>query len=287
MKRYVLEIFLSFLLTGCNTATFDGVPASKKAAAKAGKDAGADAGEGGPGGGSADSPDAGSQGKDDQEDSGNHGARDLEDSSGAGGSDEHDDEAGGSGNGGIDGDGDSTEGDDLVTEDGMISDRCDRPEGTESSQTTLRGEDVPGNGFLGGPDKGKPFGGDFDDFALTLSGPMIVEKDSNGAQGRIGSRSKGKISVSYSRGTTDCSHLFRFKWRKCPNKDSTVVKSAELDVGRGESGQLELDVPASKLFLDIELATTASSTKKFGGCPLPTTVTTALYGGGPVLVLIP
>lgn len=285
MNRYLIEILMILILTGCNTATFDGVPAARKGGSEAdkggkssAKDGGSDGHDAGDGGG-----DGGGQG--DLADSGNAGTADQADASGGGRSDETDGDAA-NGSGGIDGDGDQA-GDGLVTEDGEISDRCDRPEGEDSNQTTLKGEDVPGNGFLGGPDKGKPFGGDFDDFTLTLAGPLILEKDSNGAQGRIGSRSKGRVAVSYSRGTTDCSHLFRFKWRKCPNKDSTVVKTAELDVGRGDSGQLQLEIPASKLFLDVELATSASSTKNFGGCPLPMTVTTALYGGGPVLVLIP
>ena len=186
--------------------------------------------------------------------------------------------------GDIDGTDDETDGDDVNIEEGEASDKCDIPQGNEKQQTTLGGEDVPGNGLLGGPDAGKPFGSDFDDFSLSLNGTHLIEKDGQGAFVKIGYAKKTSVTVNYSRGTTDCAHSFKFMLRKCPNKTSTVTKTVQLNIGTGSTGSVTFDVPSTNLFLDIEITAAGSSLKKYGGCGLPIPMTNLLYGGGvPVL----
>jgi hypothetical protein len=271
---FVLSALASVLSWGCNNSDFQASAERKPRSADQSKGKGTDTGDG-----EDDDDDRLANPTTGDEDDTESGGSDSDNSTGSDGDQDNDGDVEGS---------DSESGADdagVEIDESSISDACDAPKGNDTSSSILGGEDVPGNGLLGGPDKGKPFGSDFDDFFLTLSGSHLVEKDALGAYAKIGFRESSKIKVSYRRGTTDCSHQFRFLIRKCPNKDSTVKKTYTLNPGRGDSAEVTFDISGKNLFLDIEIVASASSTKQFGGCTLPIPITSLLYGGGvPVLI---
>ncbi len=183
------------------------------------------------------------------------------------------------------GEGEGSKPGNLQTDDGNVNDKCDVPKGTPQPKVRLGGEDVPGNGFVGGPDKG-PLGSDFDDFILTLTGDFLVEKDAMGAFAKIGATKGHAISVDYQRGTSDCSHAFKFLLRKCPNKESTVAKTYTFSPNVSSAGHFDFTPPAGQYFLDIEMDVGSSTNHQYGGCTVPFPLSNMLYGGGvPALVL--
>src|SRR5690606_14482047 len=130
-----------------------------------------------------------------------------------------------------------------------------------------------------------PFGSDFDDFILNIHADHLVQRNSQGAYAKIGFRKQTAVTVDYSRGTTDCSHSFKFLLRRCPNKNSTIVKTYTMNLGSDSAGAMTSDMPEPNSFLDIEKTASFSTTERFGGCPLPFPSVNLLYGGGvPVLV---
>jgi hypothetical protein len=155
-------------------------------------------------------------------------------------------------------------------------DTCEEPKGTTTTSVNLGGEDVPGNGLIGGPDKGHALGSDFDDYYLTFNGEMLVNKG-NAYNGELALKPGADVALSYKRGTTDCSHNFVFIFRRCPNKGATEVGRQELNIGRNNSGSITLKSPAKASFLDIVMKVSASTTRQYGGCGLPTPVENRLY----------
>lgn len=166
-----------------------------------------------------------------------------------------------------------------VTDGSNPADICDVPSGQTRRHLKIFGEDVPGNGLLGGADQGHAFGSDFDDYFLTVDGDLIVETNDR-LRNRIGVNHPTTLNLTYQRGTTDCQHNFAFIFRKCPNQNSTELGRHEFNVGRRESGQTSFQVPHANVFIDIQLIVSASFTSEHGSCLLPFPKTNQLYQSG-------
>lgn len=163
------------------------------------------------------------------------------------------------------------------------ADNCAKPSGSPQSSVTLKGEDWPGNGLLGGPDRNRGGIGDYDDYTLTVSGNLLVEGNSPSNK-RIAVARKGTVTVSYNRGTTACNHNFTFVMKRCANKDSSVISGSEksLAIGISDSGSTTVNVPEDGVYFDVIMTVTGSSRRDFGGCaptPLFPQITNRLYGG--------
>lgn len=264
--RFGAFVLLLVLLVSCSSSDF----------------AGSSAGIGSRGSNNATGNEAGdSDGNDEAGDAGD-GEEGEEERGGAGG------DAGGESEGGLDGDGDADGGDlgsdgggsgndGIQTDEDKAADQCDRPSGSARASITVGGEDVPGNGLVGGPDKGSPLGSDFHDYTLTIEGDLMLDRPSPTA-GRIGIAKSGEIRVSYKRETTACSHDFTFVVRKCANKDSTELARHKLSIGTGNAGATKFKVSTGKVYLDIVMTVRGSARTDYGGCPLPGAVTNKLYG---------
>ena len=173
-------------------------------------------------------------------------------------------------------DNDKKDDDDPKVEEGDAN-VCDNPSGEARAKITVGGEDVPGNGLVGGPDSGKPLGSDFDDYKLDLEGELTREGALPTA-GRIGMKKKGSVTINYIRGTTACSHDFAIVVRRCPNKDAKELARHKLIIGSGNSGSTSFKVTHDNVYLDIVMTVSGSSRNDFGGCGLPFPLTNKLYG---------
>lgn len=262
-----VHCLLLIAATGCTSGDFAGGSGTIGRPAKGTGDAGSDGqdGAGNDAGGDANDTDAGDS--DGDSDGGSDGNDSL------GGSDGNDDE------------GDDVGSDDSASDDGIgddddtiSADVCEKPVGDARSSIQIGGEDVPGNGLVGGPDKGDPLGSDFDDYVLTITGSHLLLESSLPTSGRIGVSKSGEVQVAYRRGTTACAHDFAFVVRRCPNKDSTELARFKLDIGAGNTGTTTFKVPKGNVFLDIVMTVNSSSRRDYGGCTLPTTITNKLYG---------
>lgn len=160
---------------------------------------------------------------------------------------------------------------------------CDLPSGVARSSYTIRGEDVPGNGLFGGGDWSNAiaFGGDYDDYALTISGDLLIDGILP-TNRRIAVSKKGTVTVSYARGTTACSHNFTFNMKRCAKENSNVIPGSQstLSIGSGNFGSTTVNVPEDGVYFDVVMRVSSSFRTDFGGCIIPGFITNRLYGTG-------
>ncbi len=181
--------------------------------------------------------------------------------------------------------GDGTGGGGIHIMDGKIEDRCDVPTAAERNMLSFYGEDYPFNP-QDADDGWIP--GDYDDFNLSMNGAFSVEGSaSNGVGGilgqifspggvgstKIGFKRRGTLTINYTRADSKCTHAFTFKFKKCPNLNSSDIPNSGgvLNPGFGNSGTLTLQVPSDNVYLDIILRTSPGSghcaSSNWGGTP--------------------
>ncbi len=182
-----------------------------------------------------------------------------------------------------------------ISEDSVVvADRCDKPKGSETASVLLGGEDVFGNGWVGGPDGGA--GSDFDDFLLSVTGRVVVDRQ-NAGNTRLGIAEATTLEFSYIRGSSDCYHSFEFIVRKCPNEKSTTISKAALSPATATSASTSLQIPQGNVFLDILMKVDGNSpTRRHGGCKVGFSTSRFLYNSSegdknimlkPALILMP
>jgi hypothetical protein len=125
------------------------------------------------------------------------------------------------------------------------SDSCSPPGGVARSTASITGEDWPGNTV----DKK---GADNNDYTLSFSGGFMLDA----IKKTIGTSGPAELRVNYSRGQSKCGHKFTFQFRRCPNKDSSVIGSVEMNAGQLDAKSQTISIPAPA-YLDIKITTTS------------------------------